>query len=231
MGVVQGIKGLLERVAPHPVEVDNRSHSRRVHFGQVMRHSLGRQELLARAEMVVYVDGGKRRLFHLRRFRDEHRLRRPVLEFEFADIGRRLRVGAGGRQQVNCCCSDEQMPGHDRETPCGMWEIAAARIRAGQRTVVIFPLGCACVNREGTVRPAGPKLVCIDLRPYTTTQSPERSDILDGPCRIRLGSPRYGWRLPSAGVVRGLVAFEYADKRILCGITNLLLKPAEYSQI
>ena len=24
---------------------------------------------------------------------------------------------------------------------------------------------------------------------------------------------------------------EYADKRILCGITNLLLKPAEYSQI
>jgi len=24
---------------------------------------------------------------------------------------------------------------------------------------------------------------------------------------------------------------EYADKRVLCGITNLLLKPAEYSQI
>jgi hypothetical protein len=24
---------------------------------------------------------------------------------------------------------------------------------------------------------------------------------------------------------------EYADKRILCGITNLYLKPAEYSQI
>ena len=26
---------------------------------------------------------------------------------------------------------------------------------------------------------AGPKLVCIDLRPYTTTQAPERSDILN----------------------------------------------------
>jgi 60 kDa SS-A/Ro ribonucleoprotein len=26
---------------------------------------------------------------------------------------------------------------------------------------------------------AGPKLVCIDLQPYTTTQAPERSDILN----------------------------------------------------
>ena len=26
---------------------------------------------------------------------------------------------------------------------------------------------------------AGPKLVCIDLQPYTTTEAPERSDILN----------------------------------------------------
>lgn len=26
---------------------------------------------------------------------------------------------------------------------------------------------------------AGPKLVCIDLQPYTTTQAPDRSDILN----------------------------------------------------
>jgi len=26
---------------------------------------------------------------------------------------------------------------------------------------------------------AGPKLVCIDIQPYTTTQAPERSDILN----------------------------------------------------
>ncbi len=28
-------------------------------------------------------------------------------------------------------------------------------------------------------RATTPKLVCIDLRPYTTTQAPERSDILN----------------------------------------------------
>jgi 60 kDa SS-A/Ro ribonucleoprotein len=26
---------------------------------------------------------------------------------------------------------------------------------------------------------AGPKLICIDLQPYTTTQAPDRSDILN----------------------------------------------------
>jgi 60 kDa SS-A/Ro ribonucleoprotein len=30
-------------------------------------------------------------------------------------------------------------------------------------------------GREDT----GPKLVCIDLQPYTTTQAPDRSDILN----------------------------------------------------
>ena len=36
-----------------------------------------------------------------------------------------------------------------------------------------------------------------------------------------------------AGVisVTRTAAVEYADKEILCGITNLILKPAEYSQI
>ena len=33
------------------------------------------------------------------------------------------------------------------------------------------------VRLQGDV--AGPKLVCIDLQPYTTTQAPDRSDILN----------------------------------------------------
>ena len=35
------------------------------------------------------------------------------------------------------------------------------------------------VRLHGTGSVAGPKLVCIDLQPYTTTQAPERSDILN----------------------------------------------------
>jgi len=31
----------------------------------------------------------------------------------------------------------------------------------------------------GSYSCAGPKLVCIDLQPYTTTQAPDRSDILN----------------------------------------------------
>ena len=34
-------------------------------------------------------------------------------------------------------------------------------------------------SSQGEAGRGGPKLVCIDLQPYTTTQAPDRSDILN----------------------------------------------------
>ena len=91
MGVVEGGEGLLEPPAPAAVEIHDGADAGRVHLGKVVRNAIGREGLLAAAEVVVDVDDREGRLGDLGRASDQHRPGLPVAEFELLDVIDRLR--------------------------------------------------------------------------------------------------------------------------------------------
>ncbi len=109
MGLVEGLERFLEALAPAAVEVNDGADARRVQLGEVVLHALGRQVLLAAAEVVVDVDDREHRLLDGGHFRDQHRARLPVAQLEFTDVARRLgrgqgtRPGDGGNGQQHVC--------------------------------------------------------------------------------------------------------------------------------
>src|SRR5439155_17874222 len=77
--LIQSVDGLSQRLAPLPVEVDDRSDSGSVHLRQVPAHSLQREKLLPSAKVIVDIDDGKSRLLYPRHLFHHARARLPVL--------------------------------------------------------------------------------------------------------------------------------------------------------
>jgi hypothetical protein len=86
MGAIEGIERLLQPLIPAAVQVDDRPDPRGIHHSQVLAHSLGRQRLLAPAQMGVDIDDRELRPGDVGLLDPQHRPGLPVAEFEVAQI-------------------------------------------------------------------------------------------------------------------------------------------------
>jgi hypothetical protein len=97
VSAIERIKGLLQSLVPATIKVHHGADAGRVHLGEILGYTLGRQRR-STAEVVVNVDDRECRLLDLGLLDLEHRLGLPVAELQLAEIVGRSRLRSRRRR-------------------------------------------------------------------------------------------------------------------------------------